>query len=424
MRLIWNFIIVLVAFPFAAHSTEVHYALGFTLTHYENINLEPVPADSEMSEVLRGSVSIVENTANLVANLDAIVETIKYNNEQASDQNQGQLIANALWVISPSRFEWYLSNTFTQTAIDPFESNTPGNRQNVNAFSTGPNYLWRVNPRNNINLEARVEDYAYESLAIDNQRLSSAIRWSYDINSSANAALNFEAETVKFSDDNLNSDFNRNDVYLSVDYLRGLNALEMEIGATKVVNDSTADINESRFLFALENARTRTSSIRLEYERMVSDTSTELLSLGAADLNDPDFESTSADTFVDKTARLIYRKELNSGTVDMTFFSGNTDYTSQNELDQSDKGLNILYSWQLHERSELIFEGRRRRNVYDILIPYRQDDDVLYRLAYEYRARRNVNVSVNFISQERESTILSESYEDKRVGLTLEYLSR
>ena len=147
--------------------------------HATNINHQNIATESELAQTLRGRVSVIENTANLVMNVDASLESTHYSNNQLADVTTGQMLGNALWSIRPGQLEWYVSNIYTQTAINPLSSNTPGNRQNVNALSTGPNYYMRINSRSQLALESRAENYAYENADTDNNRAFAAARLNY-----------------------------------------------------------------------------------------------------------------------------------------------------------------------------------------------------------------------------------------------------
>ena len=214
--------------------------------HATNINHQNIPVDSEVAQTLRGRISVIENTANLVANFDTTLEATRYSNNQATDITTGQLLGNALWSIKPGQLEWFASDVYTQTALDPLSSNTPSNRQNVNALTTGPNYYVRINRRSNLALEARMENYAYDNTQIDNSRIFGASRLDYMFTSSVSSNLNYESTKTMYDNNVLNPDFTRNDVFLGLYYQRNVNRVELQGGYTLIDYDSIADTRGSR----------------------------------------------------------------------------------------------------------------------------------------------------------------------------------
>jgi len=136
-----------------SNAAEVDYGVRLALTHQDNVNLEPVPEESAFSKSIKGKVTLKEDAANFTADVVASLESINYSDDKALDENNGELFAELLWVIKPKQFEWYLSDKYTQSAIDLFDALSPTNKQNINAFITGPNYLVRFDNKNTIRLE-------------------------------------------------------------------------------------------------------------------------------------------------------------------------------------------------------------------------------------------------------------------------------
>lgn len=406
------------------NAANVSHFVGLNFTHYKNVNLVNDPADDEVSESIIGGLSIIENTSDLVLNVNARVYSINFKKNQAPDRSTGELLANALWIIKPRQFEWFMSDTFRQTAIDSLLSNSISNQQNANAFSTGPNYFIRVNPRSNIAIEGRIENYAFENF-IDNNRYSIASRWLYDVNRALNMNMNYEFEMVDYQGVSSDLNYDRSDVFIGLQYQRGLNTLEAEIGATQISNNLLNDVNSARYLLSLQNERTRTSNIRLVYENILSDTSNQLL--GSSNLsinNNSSLPITSSDTFVNESVRFEYNKTTTYGSFLLSMRNRKYDYTNLTNLNQRVSSIGLVNTWNLKQGSHLSISGDARRTLFEDSSLNREDKDYLYQATYTYSARRNISLIFDAISQKRESTVLTSSYDDVRLLLTLEYVSR
>lgn len=416
-------LLLLFSISLKVSAADVSYFAGVSIGHYDNLNLENEPVDDDFSTSYLAGITVAEDNVNLFANIIATGESISYKNETAADENLGSLLAEINWRIKPGQFEWVLTDSFTQTAIDTLASDTPTNRQNVNVFSTGPNYIVRINSRNNLQFEARAENYSFEENT-DNNRLFLAGRWSHDVNSSLTITLNNEAESTRFEDDIVNTDFERNDVFLELNYANGLNTVDAEYGFTHVSNENIQDIDESRYLFSMTNARTRTSSIRLAYENILSDTGSEVLDLTSGSSGtDTSVGSAANDIFVDESFILQYFKNVSSGNTVFEINTTKREYKRQTNLDEKETMALISGTWNLQRADNLLYNIEYINTQFLDPSFDREDDDKIYSITYFHRIKRNVNINFEVTSQERISSIQNESYEDLRMILSLNYTS-
>lgn len=416
--------IVVSLLPMRLIAAEVNYSAGMSMLHSTNINHLHIPTDNELSETLRGSLSVTENTADLVADMRASLEASHYTNNLIADQTSGQLYGSSLLNIHPGMLEWFVSDIFTQIAIDTLSSDAPGNRQNVNAFSTGPNYFIHLDRRSNIELEGRVEDYSYENVNTDNNRVSLTSRLLYDLNSSMSTSVNYEFERVEYDDNSLNNSYDRNDVYLGFVYHRNTNSMELNAGYSKILNDLTVDRNISRYFVALQNQRNRTTVIRAEYISELSDSSNDIQGVINANNGGGSIISASADLYIRTTARINYRKTLSNGSLAIILHNTNSDYLNTSDQDEIEKGIYISSIMSIHGRSHLAFDGNYMQTSYENIAPIRIDDDSAYGLTYSYYLGRNLNADLRAEYFERESTDFQENYDDTRIILTLEFATR
>ncbi|MFK5950008.1 MAG: hypothetical protein QM500_14690 [Methylococcales bacterium] len=415
-------IFILLAFPPGLFATSFDYNVGVSAAHYDNVNLEHEPISDETSGSVYTGLTIFEDNASFYTSLDANISTTNYHDDVALDENVAELYANIIWRIKPGQFEWYLDNTFTQTAIDTFESNAPSNKQNINVFSTGPNYIIRMNAKNNLQFEARVENYNYEE-NLDNNRAFLAGRWFHNVNSSLTVTVNDEAESIRFDDD-INIDLDRNDIFLSVDYLRGVNTFNAEYGYTHISNKNIQDIDEDRYLLSFSNARTRTSSIRVTYENILSDTGSEIAGTNLNESIDESLNNTAAnDVFVDETFSFQLFNTLSNGKFTFEVNATDREYRRQTELDEINKVAIIKGFFNLSRANHLAYNLTYITTDFQDPSFEREDEDYIYSLIYSHKVRRNINISLEVTSAERISTLAEKSYDDLRFIMSLNYTS-
>ncbi|MFK5948353.1 MAG: hypothetical protein QM500_06250 [Methylococcales bacterium] len=419
--------VVFIYYPVTLFAVDVNYTTGLSYAQYDNINLLTQPPDEkETAHIVNVALTIVEDTSNFSTNVNTRLSATSYVTNQASDQTTGSFIANLNWKIKPGQFEWLLNNTFTQTVIDPLASNAPSNRQNVNVLSTGPDYTIRFNSRNNLEFDARIENYSFEQNR-DNNRATVAARWRHRINSSVNVSLNNLAEIVEFEDEIANNNFHRNDVFLGLNYARALNTLEAQYGSTNITNDNIDDINYDRYLFAINKVNSRTSTMRFSYENRATDTGRLLLNSSATiiDGNPAVGDTASNDLFVDEIISAQYIKSLNRGGYTFQIYKTDREYNRQTNLDIDFEGVLISGVLNLQRGNSITYNLNYVNTLYkDPALSGREDEDYRYGLTYNFRLKRNASVGFSAISQERKSSDLTATYENLALFINLNYFSR
>ncbi|MDH5570121.1 MAG: hypothetical protein OEY89_00050 [Gammaproteobacteria bacterium] len=416
-------LIMLVILSPGLRAAEFNYNVQAIMAYYENINRVVVPVDSEMSESVRGGINITENSAVIDAAIEASYEILNYENNQVDDQSVGYLNSNVLWKISPRQFEWFISDVFTQTTIDTLASDTPSNRQDANAISTGPNYIIRFNNRHSISFEIRYSDFYYEIVDYDNNRLRGAIILDYSMNSSTALSANMYSQSVYFDNAVLNPDYTRNDYFVGMNYRKGLNTIELELGSTFIEFENQTKFDDLRYSFLMNNQRTSNASLQLHFARHLHDTSSSLLELTSNGINQNNIGSSTSDIFTNDEALITYNREFRRGDFALSLFSIATDYHQQNNLDQCEKGFSFLRTIDMPRGSQLSFEARYSETQFDNLSPVRIDDNYIYRAGFSYAAGRNTRLNIEIESDENESSAIANNYEDLSVMLSLVYSS-
>ena len=110
------FLIILLACS-QVKAVDVGFQLDYILAKHDNVNLELNPAGDEWVSTVIGTIEVIENSSNLIADLNASVSVFKYKNDPSQDTTDLDLTLSALWIVNPSRFEWLGENVYTQTLI-------------------------------------------------------------------------------------------------------------------------------------------------------------------------------------------------------------------------------------------------------------------------------------------------------------------
>ncbi len=199
----------------AAHA-QVTYEVAAGLGHSDNISRVE---EGEIDETL-ASIGIdlqwEEKTRRLEG--DALVDLsyVEYLDDTYDGEIVGTAEANFDFGILPERFHWVLQDSFGQAQADPFTPVTPGTRENINYFTTGPDFYLRFGQAMNAQLFGRYSDTRYETSPLDAQRTTLGLAVGRDLSTRSRAALNFVADDSRFDAEGM-TDYERRSAFLSYD---------------------------------------------------------------------------------------------------------------------------------------------------------------------------------------------------------------
>jgi len=409
--------------PLQVQAAHGQYSLGTRITSYDNINQLSTSPGKEVSESVKGDLSLSEKTAEVDANLDMSIEAINFEKNQVDDETVYSLFSDFLYSISPNNFEWYVSEIYTQTPIDALVGDVSTNRQYANVFSTGPNYNIRINPVNSLNFQLRAGDYRYEIGDANNKRVSGLAAWPVNISPALVVGLNYELESVFFDSPISYEDYTRRDYYLSVDYTRGYNIYELEYGRLNIDYDNSDSTEDSRYMLAIETVRTSESRVRIELSRSVMDTASLLESQIGSEVQFYRLTTTSSDLFSSRLLRLTYSHDISVGGFVLQLESEESRYERQVEEDFDRAGAVLRVDLHESATSSIAFESRYYNIDRFNTTPVRGIDDYYYSLTYTYNIRRNVAIDFQAIYQERTSLVSEEAFNDTRYSVSLVYTS-
>jgi len=414
--------------PIFLHAAEIDYAAAFSVTSYDNVNLVRDPPGDELSTSVRGLFSYTEDTSEHVSRLHVDVEFLNYKKDQLNDEVNGALTGESTLIIKPSLFEWYFSDVFARVTLNPLAAASSNNLINTNAFLTGPNFYFRFNNSNNLNLSIRAENYIYEEVQLeeaDNNRLTTDLSYIHSVGPTSELSINGLHSIVVYKNQTLNSNFDRTDGFLGFQYQRGLYDFNLEAGVTNILfdDDSIASVNQPRYLLSIQGRQSRTSTIAIETFQRTTDTSTSLLD--QLDTDGVSFSSSSSlsDLYRDTGAGVNFRRNTPLSLIVMQLSYLETRYNTQKQLNVDVDSIAIQYDAFLNSTSSLQFAARFAQSSYTELATERVDDDLLYSLAYRMRLRRTINLRFSLEDETRESTVDLQSYDDLRIRISIEYVS-
>lgn len=196
-----------------AIALDIAFGLGYEYQYSDNIRLAPTAPVVESLHIGRLTLGLAERSSAISLRGGANIEHRDYVNDTFEDGVYGSVHAAANWVVVPQRLNWVVEDYFSQTLIDARTVDTPANRQNSNVLSTGPDFIFRINPLNTLELSGRLSNYYYEVTAANNNRLQGDLRWIYRLTPRTDVSLNYQTVTVHFIN-SANVNFVRDELFV------------------------------------------------------------------------------------------------------------------------------------------------------------------------------------------------------------------
>lgn len=404
------------------YASEIDYAATFSLTSYENIRRVEDPVGNELAETVRFSTRWSEDTSNFVGEVSAGIESTRFTEEIEDNRNEGDLDANLLWIFSPNRYEWSLTDIYTHTAINPRLTDTPLNRQYINAFSTGPNVNWRLAKTTHIEVQPRIEDYRFENDLLNNQRANTRIEWIQTPSVSTAYGIDVFYETTNYTSSRLvDSDYDQIELNLNIDYIRNNLTILSSGGATKIDSNNYDSKNRTQYQLYINSQRSEASNIELTAGETVTDTSR---TVGSLNIDSDIALSASSDLYTNNYVTIGYSKAYRNLNFIIDAEKRDEDYFTQNSLDRKVDSVTLSARWMNTSNSQFRLGYNITEADYPLDINQRFDEDQRSSIEYIYRANTNLSYILSVFDITRDSTAPDESFEDTVLMFSITYSTR
>lgn len=406
-----------------AMALQADYGFGYSAVLSDNITRSH-DGESEWINIGRGIFSLYELTDELDARLFSQLELRHYTSNTYDDDLLPALDGAATWSIIPRRLSLTVEDVYTQVAIDPRGVMTPGNQQETNAFSVGPNFFADLSRVDRLEAGARFQ-YIYYEASPDSSRYTGFARLLHRLSPITSVSLNYEPMQVDYRGDAMtSSDYTRHDAYAGLRTTLFDFGLSLNGGQTVIERDGAEDVDGTLGLLALTRRMNSTMSMDLVASRGFSDAGTDLLNINPA-VEGPFPAPVSPFEFAESG---IYRGD-------------NLDWTIRHQrLYEADR-LHVF--WRELEYDTAPFLSRRLRGgLVDVGYDYsptltgavfadytkidylnapRTDEDRGAGVRAVYRIRRQVFLTAEGRWTERDSTLGSQNYDELRGIVTIMY---
>jgi hypothetical protein len=189
--------------PLPGYSYGVDVGVGET----DNVALTPTNKISQTMALTDANFSLNRQSRLFDANAVGNFSYIDYLQGAFGPELLGRLDGQADAAIIPGRLTWTLKDDFGQSAVDPYTPAAPGNIENINYLTTGPELKLRFDGVNFVDVNLRYGRAQYQTSPFNSNRASGSVAVGRDVSAGGSISLEATSERVMFANTDVNGDF-------------------------------------------------------------------------------------------------------------------------------------------------------------------------------------------------------------------------
>ena len=221
--------------PLPAYTYGVDVGVGET----DNVALTPTNRISQTLATADADFSINHRSRLFDVNAVGDFAYVDYLQGAFGPELLGRLDGTADAAIIPGRLIWTLTEDFGQTAVDPYTPVNPGNIENINYFTTGPELKLRFDGVNYVDVSLRYGRAQFQTSPFDSNRAVGSVAIGRDVSAGGSVSLNATSERVFFENTAVNGDLTLSSLFGKYELEGARTSFTGELGAS-TVNQSSA----------------------------------------------------------------------------------------------------------------------------------------------------------------------------------------
>lgn len=412
--------------PATSYAGDFAYGLGYSSMYSSNIAHASVNPQKEWINSVMAGIGYAENTPDVVARVLSQAQYNKYKYVYG-DETLFNLDSSAVWTVSPQRFNWSAQDVYRQLPVVITATATPANRQNVNVFSTGPDFLLHFSPVQTLALGARYGNFYASRSNVDNDNVSGYARWLYQSTPRTTYSLNYEVFQVDYKDDVANVNRKQQDLYLSVHTRPSRSEYMLDLGTTRISRDRMADLRQGRGRLSWVREINPETNMGASVGAEFSNTGNDVLAASAAAAGPAPSPApvvqpsvVTGDVYRTKRGQVFYSRHSSRFGTSLQVFGQEVDY-QLTPFDNRQSGGDLQLSYYYSDTITTTLFSYYVKTKYTILT--RRDTDRDAGLRFAYRVGRDILTALEGRRIERSSTDPTAPFTDNRILFTVLYSS-
>jgi Putative beta-barrel porin 2 len=394
--------------------------LGLTTGASWSDNVSRLSANEEEGTIGRVGLALAyqQTTTRIDADIDTNVAYEHYFDDEFDDDVLGGVAGTVSFDIVPDYFRWFVQDNFGQVTSDPFSADRPDNREDINYFTTGPDFTFRLGSTMTVGLSGRYSNTAYETSGLDGERYNGGLALRRQLSGTSSISINGTTERVEFDDTTVNREYDRNAAFLRFDARGSRTTLILDAGYTEL--DSGSEKSDAPL-------------VRLSLSRQVSASSAVTLRAGSEFSSGADlFRDTqdslgvqlagqsvlaTTDPFEYRFGALDYDFSRNRTAFGISVLYGKEEYETLDTFDRKLTTYNAYFTRQLSRATELRLFGQLLDEQFDALDA--EDQELQLGAALAWSIGRTLELRVQVERFDRDATVDTTEFQENRASLFL-----
>lgn len=398
---------------------DLTYEVEAGVGHSDNITRVETGEIDETLATIGANVDWSKKTRRFEGDALVNLDYVEFLDDTYDGEVVGTADANLLFGIVPERIIWQVQDSFGQAQGDPFRPVTPENSENVNYFTTGPDFVMNLGSQNSLRLFGRWSSTNYEETDLDGDRTSAGLTLSRELSAASRAGLNYSWEESEF-DNPLNTGYERRSAFLNYDFTGGRTQISAQVGYSWLELDDGSGTENGGELIEISITRdvSSSSTLVLTAGSSFSDSGDALrgMASGGGGGGGGQILATS-DPFESRDVSLTwdFRRNRTGFSIGATY--EDSEYEVQTTLNRSRSSYHLTFTRQLQSTLELMLQGRYFEDEYDV--SGFRFDDTSYTASLTWNMSRQLGVRLSLEQYARGSTLPDGDYDERRAFLTL-----
>jgi len=401
---------------------EVQYSFDGGVGSSDNITRVAEDEVDETIASLGGQLSWLHESPRLYADVLGDIAYLDYLDDTYDSEVTGNFVGALTLHAIPDRLDWVFNDNFGQARRDPLAAVTPGNRENINLFSTGPDFVMGLGvPNLQARLSARYANVAYETSNFDSDRYGGLLTVERTMSSSAVLSAHAALTQVRPKDEAAaGSEYDMNEYYLGYSLDAARTSLSVDAGVTQVDRDGEKD---DGFLLRLNLVRhlSDRATINFGAGREHSDSGQSLRFLQGIEGIDADASSlnTNPQPFVSEYANFGWNALGRRTRVNVSAAWMDQEYLDQPVQDRQELTVSGGIARDLGPTLTLGFDGNYLSE--DFKNTPGDYDEMTLSVSLAWRIGRLLNIDILFDRVERSGDGPNADFAENRAWLMLRY---
>jgi hypothetical protein len=404
----------------SALAGNLEYQVSLGAGHSDNVTRVPTNEVDEDIASAGLQFAFDEQSKRLQADIVGDLSYREYLDDTYDSELVGNVNADTVFSLLPDRIIWSATDQFGQVLGDPLQPPTPENSENINYFSTGPDFMVGFGSQMRLRVGGRYSLVDYEESPFDSSSTSLEIALVRSISDRSSISLNANQQELEYDEESLNADFDETETFLRYEAEVARTNIALDAGYSRLERDAADDAEGGALLRAEISRRISASSVLLlsggrEFSTAASAFAGDQGISGGGIGTAPGRQT--ADPFTLDRMNLGWTFSRNVTTVAVNAGWSQRSYEDTPLLDQKINTLSARFRRELSPVTSLALALSRTDVEYEP--PATDYADLTGELVFAWRLTRNLTLDVKYDYAKRTSDVPDNEYTENRFWLTI-----